>query len=126
MQFAVKPLFKSDESRIGYVLRLAKRNGYLRLSGLLPQPSIQRLVKNEKSKVRAIDTLLPHSTTSETLSISTPLLRKPHSLTPRLCLSCVNAHGYLPAKHQHPFIYKCREHNKVLVDTCPHCHHSLT
>jgi hypothetical protein len=126
MQFAVRPLFKSNESRIGYVLRLAKRNGYLRLSGLLPQPTIQRLVKNEKSKVRAIDTLLPHSTRIEPISVSTPLLRKPHSLRPRVCLSCIKEHGYLSAQHQNPFVYECHEHNEALIDTCPHCYHSLT
>ena len=126
MQFAVKPGFIDDESYISFALRLAKRNGYLRLNGLLTQPIINQLVKNEKSALKAIDMLLPNSKPNNIQLVATPLLRKPLSLNPRVCISCIEEKGILPANNQDPFRYHCNEHNESLIDTCNQCGHTLT
>lgn len=126
MQFAVTPNHQNDESRISYVIRLAKRNGFIRLSGLLTNSLLLRLTKNEKTFEPAIDALLPPSSISKIEKPATPLFKTPWSLKPRICLACVREHGYLPAQHQSPFEYQCAEHQHALIDTCNHCHHPLT
>lgn len=125
MQFAVTPCCKPQESIIGYCLRLAKRNGFTTIRDMLSDPVILRLAKGLKSGVFELDALLPDTAPMGQASVRCVLFKKPHSILPRICLTCIAQDNVIPVSHQSPFIYRCDKHNDVLIDTCSHCTHPL-
>ncbi|MCL2916029.1 hypothetical protein L2725_20010 [Shewanella corallii] len=124
MNFAVSPTPMSDESLIGYLVRLIHLNGYRYMRRILNKPLINAAVSNKTEEVsNALGRQLPYPN-YEVTAINT-LWSLPTLTQARICLKCIDEHGYIKAEVQNPFLTHCSQHAIELLDTCPTCNRQL-
>ncbi len=140
--FPVRPRPQHDESIRGFLIRLAKRNGFFslneifRLLGLKYSASsldvtntrfckfIEKLAPTLKCAFEMIFTPLKEATANQhddyraVIDIA--------SQKPKLCPDCLCcAEPYIKASWQMVHITHCVDHSVPLIDTCPYCKKSL-
>lgn len=119
MNFAIRPVPYEDESPIGYVLRLAKRNGLSRINHLLNKQELMRVIKGLPSKQFELDKLTPKA--QPLTKLATLLWENSRLLTVQVCPLCICEQGYLKEIWQNPFKRHCEEHRCLLSSRCTRC-----
>ncbi|QJR80879.1 hypothetical protein CA267_008850 [Alteromonas pelagimontana] len=140
--FPVRPRPKHDESIRGFLVRLAKRNGFFsindifRLLGLKYSASsldvtdsrfrkfIEKLAPTLKCAFEMIFSPLKEATANQHDDYRTVI--DIASQKPKLCPDCLCcAEPYIKASWQMVHITHCVDHSVPLIDTCPSCKKSL-
>ncbi|QYJ80485.1 hypothetical protein [Shewanella acanthi] len=123
MKLTVTPKLLDKESSIGFLLRLAQRNGYLSIQDLVNQSVIRANVPNVDPKSLSTFSQLANVKAYEYSSHE--LWKFTCSINPRICLACIKSAGLIHQTHLDATVYRCTKHDLNLVNQCFHCRKSL-
>jgi hypothetical protein len=126
MLIAIKPIAHSDESNIGYALRLALRNGFTYIDRLFSKPILNKIIKGRSVTINPQIILAPKPYMSKQAYTTNPLFEFPTHIEPKVCLRCIQEKGFINVEVQSPFIHQCSAHHEPLIDQCYTCHSQLT
>jgi hypothetical protein len=126
MLIAIKPIAHSDESNIGYALRLALRNGFTYIDRLFSKPILNKIIKGRSVTINPQTILVSKPYMSKQAYIINPLFELSIQIEPKVCLRCIQEKGFINVEVQSPFIHQCSAHHEPLIDQCYTCHSQLT
>lgn len=123
--FSVQVVPKSGESLPGFLLRLAKRNGYFELDRLMTKHQLNHIYRGTGA---LYDKTVQELGISEQLKIRDFGSIKSNGFLKncRVCPTCVKASLPILENWQSTTAYHCDLHHTVLVETCQACHKNLT
>jgi len=121
-----------EEDAVGYLRRLACRNGYADWRALVRRtginPSRNALWKNKAHLTESLELdatwleqVMP--TAMDGVGLHDPQYLRA-AVSP-VCPACLAQHGYLRRGWQHIFVVGCPEHDCQLLDHCPDCGEAL-
>jgi hypothetical protein len=126
MQLSITPIAFSDESNIGFALRVALRNGFTYVDRVYPKSIINKIIRGNPVTTPLPIDLKPRLYNSVQTYITTPLFECPIQIEPKVCLRCIREKGYIKMEVQSPFIHLCSSHHEPLIDKCYTCNNQLT
>ncbi|SUI58215.1 Uncharacterised protein [Shewanella baltica] len=125
MSLAFSPQRKPDEVNIGYLLRLARVNGYARIGSMLSSAEQNNIIKLQITPALNAKFGIPISQGDVFSTIINPMFNRNIQLNPKVCIQCLNEDGYLLTEVQNPFCHACSKHQSALTSQCTTCYESL-
>ena len=122
--FTIVPSKHTNESAIGYLLRLIKRHGIGHRENLLDYSEMMRIVKGDKTKKTEFNFLYVGKFKQSTTQ--SPLFQKSIMLTPKVCPLCLDSDGIHYEKWNNIFEVTCDKHRVNLLTKCTNCSQILT
>lgn len=125
MSLAFSPQRKPDEVSIGYLLRLARANGYARIGSMVSSAEQNNIIKLQITPALNAKLGIPISQGEVFSTIINPMFNRNIQLNPKVCIQCLNEDGYLLTEVQNPFCHACSKHQSALTSQCTTCYESL-
>ncbi|GKW53383.1 hypothetical protein NCCP2140_24360 [Pseudoalteromonas sp. NCCP-2140] len=125
MNLTVKPKHLVEESLIGYLLRLASRNGFLYVQDMVEARFVDAAVKNNFLKVQNSLPLIAFREGNLFQSTSNALWKNVRYIHPKVCIACLEQLGLIREEHLQGNTHYCAHHSKPLVTSCMSCGHTL-
>lgn len=116
---SVHPKLNPAEHIPGYLVRLAKENGFSRVDELFYQGELTALMTGKGKKFEIVSTKF---------EVQLPTRVLPHPILAklvRICPACVIENGFVKARWHSNDVYHCERHNSALIDTCEQCNNTL-
>jgi hypothetical protein len=116
-----KPMIDERESLIGYILRLAVKNGFTSLKDMVDNRFIIAAVKNDTAKVQKVLPLTPLFYISPDIAVTSSLWKQPRLLEPKVCIHCLNERHLIKDEHLSASQHVCSIHKELLISECRAC-----
>jgi hypothetical protein len=122
MNLTVTPKPMMDEALIGYILRLAVKNGFTSLKDMIDNRFVIAAVKNDTDKVQKALPLTPLFHVTADIGVSSSLWKHSRLLQPKVCIHCLNERHLISEEHLAASRHVCSTHSELLVSECGACH----
>jgi len=121
MRLTVTPNHIAGESLIGYLLRLAKRNGYMHIKDLVASRFVDAAVRNDIKKLQSALPNILFNNPEGYVESGNALWKNLRSIRPKVCVNCLRDQGLIKEEHLLGTTHRCSQHNQLLISCCQRC-----